>query len=212
MSSTISKCHHWKVGYVTFFPNWISSPEVSATWLNLSKCFPKIQIFLGMLFKLFKIYTSRLITLPQTLLGFGLQWQKRPAGRPRQKRPWILFSVVFTPSPSSHRGSVWVLPVISLLLNNTISPLRASLSIWWKRFRGTQKEGGLSIQSSLVRVVTEVAFSSYLIFAIGRKYKNTRNTSLITCNYGGCNYVDPISPGQGMSRIFKDDICSLFSW
>jgi hypothetical protein len=41
----------------------------------------------------------------------------------------ILFSVVFTPSPSSHHGSVWVLPVISLLLTNTVLPVRACLSI-----------------------------------------------------------------------------------
>jgi hypothetical protein len=33
-----------------------------------------------------------------------------------------LFSVVFTPSPPPprHRGSVWVIPVIFLLLTNTI--------------------------------------------------------------------------------------------
>jgi hypothetical protein len=36
----------------------------------------------------------------------------------------ILFSVVFTPSPPSHHGSVWLLPVISLLLTNTVSPVR----------------------------------------------------------------------------------------
>ncbi len=34
---------------------------------------------------------------------------------------YILFSVVFTHSaPSHHHGSVWLLPVISLLLTNTI--------------------------------------------------------------------------------------------
>ncbi len=64
----------------------------------------------------------------------------------------VLFSVVFTPSPPSHHGSVWVLSVISLLLTNTISPVRACLIIWWERFRGTQREDDrdpLSIQSSL---------------------------------------------------------------
>jgi hypothetical protein len=36
---------------------------------------------------------------------------------PAQRGQCILvFFVVFTPSPSSHHGSVWVLPVISLLL------------------------------------------------------------------------------------------------
>ncbi len=49
-----------------------------------------------------------------------------------------LFSVVFTPSPPSHYGNVWVLPVISLLLTNTVSPVRACLSTWWEKFRGTQ--------------------------------------------------------------------------
>ncbi len=36
-------------------------------------------------------------------------------------------------------STVWVLPVISLLLTNTISLVRACLIIWWERFRGTQK-------------------------------------------------------------------------
>jgi hypothetical protein len=50
------------------------------------------------------------------------------------------FLVFFTPSPSRHYGSVWVLPVIPLLLTNTVLPVRAFLSIWLERFRGTQKE------------------------------------------------------------------------
>ncbi len=65
----------------------------------------------------------------------------------------MLFYLVFTPSPSSHLGGDWVLPVISLLLTNTVSPVRACKIIWWERFRGTQKEddcGPLSIQSSLI--------------------------------------------------------------
>ncbi len=86
------------------------------------------------------------------------------------KDPCILFSVVFNPSLSSHRGKVWVLPVISILLTNSVSPVRACLSIWWERFRGDPKTRQswwpLSIQSF---------------------------------------------PGQGISRIFKDDICSLSS-
>ncbi len=39
----------------------------------------------------------------------------------------ILFSVVSTPSSPSCHSSVWVLPVISLLLTNTVSPVRACL-------------------------------------------------------------------------------------
>jgi hypothetical protein len=39
-----------------------------------------------------------------------------------------LFSVAFTPPPPSHHGNVWLLPVISLLLTNTVSPVQAHLS------------------------------------------------------------------------------------
>jgi hypothetical protein len=45
------------------------------------------------------------------------------------------------PSSLSHHGNVWLLPVISLLLTNTISPLRACLFIWFETFRLTQKRG-----------------------------------------------------------------------
>ncbi len=55
-------------------------------------------------------------------------------------RSSILFSVVFTPSPCSHHGSVWFLPVSSLLLTNTLSPVRARLSIWWEKFVGPKKK------------------------------------------------------------------------
>jgi hypothetical protein len=50
--------------------------------------------------------------------------------------------------PPSITREVWVLPVISL----PVSWVWACLSIWWERFRGTQKEdeyGPLSIKSSL---------------------------------------------------------------
>jgi hypothetical protein len=46
-----------------------------------------------------------------------------------QRGQYILFSVVFTPPPLSHHGSIWLLPVISLLLTNTVFPVRACLSI-----------------------------------------------------------------------------------
>ena len=54
-----------------------------------------------------------------------------------QRGQRVLFSVVFTPPHPSHHGSVWVLPVISLLLANTVSPVQACLFliIWWERFR-----------------------------------------------------------------------------
>ncbi len=37
-----------------------------------------------------------------------------------QRCQCILYSVVFTPSPPSHHGSVWLLPIISLLLTTVI--------------------------------------------------------------------------------------------
>ncbi len=44
----------------------------------------------------------------------------------------ILFSVVFTPPPSpSHYNSVWLLPVISLLLTNTASPVWLAYPYGW---------------------------------------------------------------------------------
>ncbi len=55
----------------------------------------------------------------------------------------LLFSVVFSPPFPSHRGSVWLLPVISLLLTKTVSLVRACLSIWCGRGfvgRGTKKQ------------------------------------------------------------------------
>jgi hypothetical protein len=111
--------------------------EVSATWLNLSKCLPKIQIFLGMLFKLFRIYTSRLITLSQTLLGFGRQWQKGPlgAGRQRGKR-WALEKAKATKtnvfcflSSLPLQPPRQCLGPTCHLSTNTVSPLRACLSL-----------------------------------------------------------------------------------
>ncbi len=66
-----------------------------------------------------------------------------------------MFSVVFPllPPPLPLRN-FWVLPFLSLLLTNTVSPVRACLIIWWESFLGTKKEddrGPLSIQFSLVR-------------------------------------------------------------
>jgi hypothetical protein len=47
----------------------------------------------------------------------------------KQWGQFILFSVVFTSPPPSHHGNVWLLPVISLVLTNTVQPVRACLSI-----------------------------------------------------------------------------------
>jgi hypothetical protein len=48
--------------------------------------------------------------------------------KPRQQDQCISFSVVFTPS-SPQPPVFWLLPVISLLLTNTVSRVRACLSI-----------------------------------------------------------------------------------
>ncbi len=59
-----------------------------------------------------------------------------------------MFSVVFTPSSPSSHGNVWLLPVISLLLTNTASPMRACLLYNWRGLVGAKKEderGPLSI-------------------------------------------------------------------
>ncbi len=72
-------------------------------------------------------------------------WSKRVNVR-------ISFSVVFTHPPPSHHGNVWLLPVISRVLANTVPAVQACISIWLERFRGSPKEderGPLSIQSSL---------------------------------------------------------------
>ncbi len=45
----------------------------------------------------------------------------------------------FPSSLPCHHGSFWDLPVITLLLTKTVSPVRPCLTIWWERFRGTQK-------------------------------------------------------------------------
>jgi hypothetical protein len=52
----------------------------------------------------------------------------------------FFLSVVFTLPPPSHHGSVWLLPVIYLFLTITVSRVRACLSIWLERFRGSQED------------------------------------------------------------------------
>ncbi len=51
---------------------------------------------------------------------------------------YFVFCRLNSSSPSYY-GSVWLLPVISLLLINTVPPARACLSIWLERFRESQK-------------------------------------------------------------------------
>ncbi len=75
-----------------------------------------------------------------------------------------MYFIFLSSLPLLHHDSVWILPVISLLLANTVSPVRACLIIWWERFCGTLKEddrGPLSIQSSLVNNKEISIFSSF---------------------------------------------------
>ncbi len=81
------------------------------------------------------------------MLGVGETTETRVATGPM----YFFLSSLPLPPPS-HHGSVWLLPVISLVLTYTESAVRTCLSIWLERFRGSQKEderGPLSIQSSL---------------------------------------------------------------
>ncbi len=92
-----------------------------------------------------------------TVGGTGGQGAEQGAVKDRTEWPgstgpmYFIFRHLYPFSPS-HQGSVWVLPAISLLLKNTVSPVRACPIIWLERFRGTQKDddrGPFSIQSSL---------------------------------------------------------------
>ncbi len=53
------------------------------------------------------------------------------------------------PPPPSHHGSVWLLPVLSLFLTNTVSPVRACLSIWLESCFVGAKWSSKGIQSSI---------------------------------------------------------------
>jgi hypothetical protein len=78
---------------------------------------------------------------------------------------YFAFCRLYSSSPS-HHGSVWHLPVI---LTNTVSWVRACLSIWFKRFRGSQKEderGPLSIKSSLGIIVFIIFTTPELVLCI----------------------------------------------
>jgi hypothetical protein len=91
------------------------------------------------------------------------QWQIANGGNV------FCFLSSLSPPPPSHPDSVW-LPVISPLLINTVSPVRACLSIWLERFRGSQKEderGALSIHSSMLFVQGPPSLISYISLCPG---------------------------------------------
>jgi hypothetical protein len=87
---------------------------------------------------------------PCMLNQLGNLENKNLAEPPPHHRANVFISCRLYPFSPHHHGSVWVLPVISLRLTNTESPVRACLPIWWETFRRNQKEDDcvpLSIQA-----------------------------------------------------------------
>ncbi len=106
------------------------------------------------------MYPQKLMRIHQKVRGksvvmevkFGTLFQKISV-KSSAKAQCLLFSVVFTPTPPSHYGSVPLLPIIFSLSATAVSPVQSCLSIRWERLRGSPNEderGPLSIQSSLV--------------------------------------------------------------
>ncbi len=62
---------------------------------------------------------------------------------------YFIFCRLYPSSPSDH-GSVWLLPVISLFLTNTVHRCGLAYPYDWRGFVGTKKRRPLKIQSSLV--------------------------------------------------------------
>ncbi len=88
-------------------------------------------------------------------------------------RGQCLLSIFFTLLPPNQPPRWCLSPTcISLLLTNTVSSVRACLSIWYERFRGNQKNqtiepGPRSIQSSLVDAMQRIYFLFYVYFLTG---------------------------------------------
>jgi hypothetical protein len=57
-----------------------------------------------------------------------------------------LISVVFALSPTSHHDNVWLLPVISLFLTDTVTPVRAcSIHMIGRGFVGPKKKTSVGL-------------------------------------------------------------------
>ncbi len=104
----------------------------------------------------------------------------------------IVFSVVFTTPPSQH-GSVWLLPVISLLLTSTVSPVRACLYILLDRFRGNQKEDERGPLSTVYYYVPE----THIMYFIQRCWflKCSEEIHYVPIGAGNMWYYVPVDDG-----------------
>ncbi len=65
---------------------------------------------------------------------------RQPYVGPTKNEANVFFVFCHYPSFHSHHCSLWLLPVISLLITNTETLVRACLSIWFERFRESQIE------------------------------------------------------------------------
>jgi hypothetical protein len=75
----------------------------------------------------------------------------------------LLTKTSFDPLGSYQRDyRAWLLPVISLLLTNTVLPVRACQSIWLERFHGSEKEDERGWASFVLFAI--VLYNMYCIF------------------------------------------------
>jgi hypothetical protein len=83
----------------------------------------------------------------------------------------------------------YLLPVISRLLTNTVSPVRACLIIWLERFRGSQNEddrGPFSIQSSLgwgTQIIRQHRNSGTLFTILSLRFISLLSLRFISLSY-----------------------------
>ncbi len=99
---------------------------------------PMFTIILKLGFSNPLVTESRMVSFP--LDPVGIQWDVQRLNtidQSHQRGQCILFSVVFTPPPPFHHSSVRLLSLYFLTSN--VSPVRACLSMWLERFRGSQK-------------------------------------------------------------------------
>ncbi len=91
-------------------------------------------------------YERRMETLVFLAWNAAGCWDTNSNPGPNTEQCSILFSVVFTPPPSSHHGSVWLLPVISLLLGITLyRECGLAYPYDWRGFVGTKKKTSVGL-------------------------------------------------------------------